>query len=199
MISALRVSGMLLIVLLHSQVGFAGKKKTGDLSVHLIQIDGCDAIFLTVQEPSPFLKNVEEVKVNGAVRFRQGSTLLENFPDDITLNVTYRSDPGGIFRGQRAPCKTFDPGAVKIAPKWKSNTGTTIANGAMSAKKLPPEPMCETTCAESWVYTLAIESRNIPLTNDLVLTIDADDGTHIATLRGGLGPLTMAITPAPVP
>lgn len=201
MISVLRVSALLFIFIavLLSQSLCAGKKKAGDLSISLAQVDGCDAIFLTTQEPSPFLKNVEEVKVNGAVRFRQGSALLEKFPDDITLHVTYRSDPGGIFRGQRPPCKKFDPGAVRIKSIWKSNSGTTIANGNMSPERLPPEPFCETTCAESWVYTLTIESRDVPLTDDLVLTIDAGDGAHIATLRGGLGPLTMAITPAPVP
>jgi len=44
-----------------------------------------------------------------------------------------------------------------------------------------------------WVYKLRIESKDVPLTDNLVILIDSPDGRHFAKLAGGLGPLEHAV------
>jgi hypothetical protein len=45
---------------------------------------------------------------------------------------------------------------------------------------------CEERCVVRWSYELRIDSQNVPLQNDLVIKIEAQDGTRLAEYVGKL-------------
>jgi len=46
------------------------RKRTKNMSIEMMQVEGCDALFFVEQEPTPFLTNIQETKEKGAVKFR---------------------------------------------------------------------------------------------------------------------------------
>ena len=176
----------------------SAKTKNENFSIWLMQVDGCNSLFFVEQEPDPFLSNAERVKVKSVERFRQGTSVLDNFPEEIRLKVYYRSNPGGLIKCRAA--ESFDPGAVKFSAAWRNKSRTLVANGTLlHVERHAPEPLCEDQCKEFWSYDLRIESRDVPLTDNLQLTVDAADGRHIAKLTGGLGSVRNSINPVLLP
>jgi hypothetical protein len=102
-----------LVILLFAPLAVA-KKKSVDLSIWLSQVEGCKDTFYVEQDPHPFLRSVQQVKVRDTVQFRRDGAILENFPDEISLSVNYRPIPGNLYSGITVPCKPFDAGALKF-------------------------------------------------------------------------------------
>jgi hypothetical protein len=77
-----------------------------------------------------------------------------------------------------------------------STSRTLPADGvALQQQDLGPEPFCELKCANTWIYKLRIESKEIPLTDNLVIVIDSPEGKHLANPVGGLGSLEHVVNP----
>jgi hypothetical protein len=176
------------------------KSKSKNMSVWMMPSDACGSGFHVEQEPNPFLSDVTESKEKGVVRFRSNSATLENYPDEITLLVQYRAD-AGFFRtavptNPPKACNPIDPNHVKFKAMWSNKSRTLAADGVvLRHKDLGPEPFCELTCSDLWVYELRIDSKDVPLTDNLVILIDSPEGKHLAKLVGGLGPLDHLVNP----
>ena len=177
------------------------KSKPKNMSIWMMPVDSCNALFEVEQEPNPFLTNVIEFKEKGVVRFRRDKEMLENFPDDVTLIINYRKAEAGFYKtsvttkAQKA-CEELDPSRVQFKVMWSNKLRTLNADGiVLQQQNRGPEAFCELKCADLWVYELRIESKNVPLTDNLVILIDSPEGRHLAKLAGGLGPLEHVVNP----
>jgi hypothetical protein len=177
------------------------KSKPKNMSIWMMPTDSCNALFEVEQEPNPFLTNVIEFQEKGVVKFRRDKETLENFPDEVTLMVNYRRAEAGFFKtsvatkAQKA-CEELDPSSVQFKVMWSNKFRTVNAHGVvLQQQDRGPEPFCELECADLWVYKLRIESKDVPLTDNLVILIDSADGKHQAKLAGGLGPLEHVVNP----
>ena len=176
------------------------KIKPKKMSVWMMPSDRCGSGFYVEQEPNPFLTNVTEFKEKGVVRFRSDSGTLENYPDEITLRVQYRADTGSfrttVPTNPPKVCSPIDPNHIKFKAMWSNGSRTLAADGVILRQKdLGPEPFCELTCSDLWLYELRIDSKDVPLTDKLVILIDSPEGKHIAKLAGGLAPLEHVVNP----
>jgi hypothetical protein len=177
------------------------KSKPKNMSVWMTPVEGCDALLYVEQEPNPFLMNVTEFEEKGVVKFRSDTGTLENYPDEITLTIHYRRGNTGLFEttvSTKSPkvCEPIDPSRVKFKATWSNKSRTLAADGiVLKQEDLGPEAFCELQCSDWWVYQLRIESKDVPLTDDLTILIDSPDGTHLAKLVGGLGPLEHVVNP----
>lgn len=195
---------VLAIVLLSSSHGKAKRHETGkpkNMSISMFQVEGCDAWFYVEQEPNPFLTNVVEFKENGAVKFRTDTEIVENYPDEIALRIEYRADRS-ILKISTMPlkvCEPFEPSRIKFKAFWSNASRTVPADGVvLKQEDVGPDAFCELTCSDLWVYQLKLESKGVPLMDDLVIAIDSSEGKHISKLVGGLvtlGPAANTITP----
>jgi hypothetical protein len=176
------------------------KSKPKNMSVRMMPLESCDAWFYVEQEPNPFLMNVVEFKEKGVVKFRSDTQTVENYPDEITLRIEYRVDaafskPTLSTKPPKA-CAPIDPGRVRFKATWSNTSRTLAADGTvLQQEDVGPESFCELKCSDLWVYKLRIESKDVPLTDNLVILIDSPDGRHFAKLAGGLGPLEHAVNP----
>ena len=84
--------------------------------------------------------------------------------------------------------RSFDPAKLKFRATWHDTSQTKIADGTVVATEWQdPGPWCEDRCGGLWVYELRIDSEKLPLATQLAITIDSDDGTHLAEFLGRLG------------
>jgi hypothetical protein len=177
------------------------KDKPKNMSIWMMPLESCDAWFYVEQEPNPFLMNVIEFKEKGVVKFRSDRGAMENYPDEITLRIQYRRADNGFFntrvstKPQRV-CEPIDPSRVKFKATWSNTSRTMAAEGiVLQQQNLGPEDFCELSCADLWLYELRIQSKDVPLTDNLVILIDSPEGKHLAKLVGGLGPLEHVVNP----
>ena len=183
---------LVLVVLVSSA---PARNKPKNMSIWMMPLEACDALFDVEQEPNPFLTDVIEVKDKGVVTFRRDKETLQNFPDEITLRINYRPAEAGVLSTSVATkppkvCEPIDPSRVQFKAIWSNKSRTVTAHGVvLQQQDHGPEPFCELKCADLWVYKLRIESKDVPLTDNLVILIDSPEGKHLAKLAGGLGPL----------
>jgi hypothetical protein len=124
----------------------------------------------------------------------------ENYPDEITLRIEYRVDAAfpkpTLSTMPPKACDPIDPSRVKFKAVWSNTSRTRAADGTvLQQENVGPESFCELKCSDLWIYKLRIESKDVPLTDNLVILIDSPDGRHFAKLAGGLGPLDHAANP----
>jgi hypothetical protein len=150
-------------------------------------VEGCDAVFRVLQEPDQFFDEIERIKVDGAVEYRRGNTVVQTFPGGVSFNVSYKSDPGKLFSQGRPPCKAFNARDLKFKATWKGKSGVLPAGGIVYTQRHESDPFCENLCADSWTYGLTVDSTNVPLTDNLILVIDTANEDHLAKFQGSLG------------
>lgn len=196
-------AGFVVAIALHSQS--LAKKKTENLQLFLSSVDGCDRNFSAEQEPDPYLTRLEPEKRHGIVGYRRKSQVIDHFPDDIDLTVYYGfPDDLSLLLKQnenaKGTCKPFDPRQLRFTASWTDSLHRQPASGALLKMEYhEPQAMCETTCHSYWTYTLRVDSREVPLTEKLSLTISTDDGTIVSKLEGRLEPVEPTATPARAP
>ncbi len=85
-----------------------------------------------------------------------------------------------------SPLPTFDPAKLKFHVEWQNGSQAVPAKGNFVAQELSPQTWCEDKCAGHWVYALRMDSEDVPLQNNLVLTIETEGGTRLAKYVGKL-------------
>src|SRR5215471_865942 len=71
--------------------------------------------------------------------------------------------------------------------EWQIGTQVVSAKGTFAVlERSSPQPWCENICAGWWTYELRIDSQDVRLQNQLVLTIETEDGTRLAKYLGNL-------------
>jgi len=169
--------------------------KTVTLALSLFSSDGC-SFFATV-DSDPSWKNLKEVKVNGATKFRHDKVFVDSYPEEIKVNVVYGSD----WKPGHSCALPFDPVKVVFSAAWRNPSRTLVAKGVqMNAEWHDPGTWCELRCSGYWTYTIRVDSENIPITDELVLTVHAEDGRVVSSLAGRLEPIDRSAVPTlPLP
>ena len=128
------------------------------------------------------------------VKFRRGKAIMENFPDELMPTVLFGHKPGQL---ENCPVSTtFDPATVKFRAEWRGGSQSRVAEGVVvSSEHSHPGLWCKDSCEGLWLYELRIESRGVPLTDQLFVTVNAENGDQLEQRVGTLGPAQLRITP----
>jgi hypothetical protein len=141
-------------------------------------------LFHVWHQQDPFFKDLKQVKSKHAFQYRRGREVVENFPDSTSITIAFwQGMPGFDF------CNTlpaFDPAKVKFHTEWKNDSHTVPAKGSFVASEEAPQLWCEDKCGGRWSYELRIDSQNVPLQDNLIIRIEAEDGTRLAEYTGEL-------------
>jgi len=176
--------------------------KSVTLALALFPTQGC--AFSGAANTDPGWKHLKELKVNGVKKFRRGKVVIENYPEEITLSLTY-----GLLESYSPTAKsaydctpTWDPAKVQFSATWRNTTRTVTAKGVqLNAKQHVAEIWCEQMrCRAYWTYEIRLESENIPIRDELVLTIHAEDGKVVSIIAGRLEEVDNSMVPTlPLP
>jgi len=136
------------------------------------------------QEPDAFFKDLKLVKSKGKSEYRKGHDIVANYPDLITVRVelwqglTEFNSCGALPR--------LDPANLRFLVEWQKDSKLMPAEGKFLVSKTLPPRWCEDRCSEYWAYELRIDSQDVPLQSDLVVTIETLDGARLAKYVGKL-------------
>jgi hypothetical protein len=137
------------------------------------------------QEPDPFFKELKQVKSKGALQYRRGRDIIASYPDSTTVRVEFWLGVPEFNSCSVLP--PFDPAKLKFHIEWRSDSRTATANGkVVQWQESSAQPWCEDKCAGRWIYELRIDSQDVPLQDNLVIRIEAQDGSRLAEYVGKL-------------
>jgi len=137
------------------------------------------------QEPDSFFRDLKQVKSKGALQYRRDRDIVASYPDSTTVRVEIRLGVPELSSCSILP--PFDPAKLKFHIEWRSDSRTAPANGkVVQWQDSSAQPWCEDKCAGRWVYELRIDSQDVPLQDNLVIRIEAQDGSRLAEYVGKL-------------
>ena len=139
--------------------------------------------------PDPiFFKDLKQVKSKpGTRQYRRGRDLVDNFPDSTDITVEFW--PGLPEFKACSALPPFDPANVKFHLEWKHDAQIVPAKGTFFVSEESQQPWCEDNCSGRWTYQLRIDSQDVPLHDNLIIRIEAEDGTRLAEYVGELDAL----------
>jgi len=73
--------------------------------------------------------------------------------------------------------------------EWKHDAHIVPAKGTFFVSEESQQTWCEDKCSGRWKYELTIDSQNVPLQHNLIIRIEAEDGTRLAEYVGELDTL----------
>ena len=161
--------------------------KPKNLYLVVLAKDGC--FFWVEAEPKPAWQNVKRVKVNGSMKFRHDNSLIQHYPEEIRLHLTFYPQSGISFgpKPTRQCTAGFNPAKMRFSASWRHQSTTTIATGALlNTQWHAPAPWCELNCTDHWTYDIRLDSTNVPIEDELLMDIKAEDGTVVSHLSGQL-------------
>jgi hypothetical protein len=141
--------------------------------------------FYVWHEPDAFFSNLKEVKAKGGREYHKGHDTVANYPASLTVRVELWQGLTGS--NSCLPLTAFDPGSLKFLAQWQKDSQLVPAAGIfLVSEQSSPPTWCEDMCTAAWVYELRIDSQDVPLRSNLVLTIATREGTPLAKYVGKL-------------
>lgn len=192
---------VLILVLLAWQIAVAGAKKvTLDFEpTHPASPPCLRSPFIVLLEESPFFKDLKEVKKRKLLEYHHGKEVVQTFPDELEIKVNFLPVPLLERCGY-----TFDPANLVFHVEWQDKSQSRQATGTFVQSEIArPVTWCEDNCLGAWEYELRIDSQDIPLTSDLLIQINSENGVHVAEYVGKLAHiessnmLTSTLSPSP--
>jgi hypothetical protein len=124
------------------------------------------------------------VKAKGKSQYRRGGESVTNFPDTTTVKVVFSRGPAGLDACAILP--PFDPARINFRVEWRDGQHAVLAKGKFVESREPRrETWCEDGCSGGqWIYELRVDSQGMPFADELVIRIEATDGTCLAEFVG---------------
>jgi len=136
-------------------------------------------------ERDVFFKDLKEVQSKPTTQYRRGKDIVVNYPDSTTVRVELWQGLPELNSCLVLP--RFDPAKLQFRVEWQIGPEVAPAKGTfVVSEPVSPQPLCEDRCAGLWAYELRIDSQDVPLQSQLVLTIETQDGTRLAKYLGRL-------------
>jgi len=132
-----------------------------------------------------FFKDLKLVKSKSTMQYRRGQDVVVSYPESITVKVElWRGLPE---LGSCVMLPKFDPARVQFRVEWQRDSQAAPAKGTFAVtEQSSPLPWCENNCTDNWEYELTIDSQDVPLQSELVLTIERENGTRLVKYVGKL-------------
>jgi hypothetical protein len=146
---------------------------TPDLSMGTqdVQLEGrCLRMSASIVDSS--LAKLHRKKGPSGPEFHHGKTVVEHFPDELTVVVTVTScvSPFGMVVSEEAL------NAIQFAAAWRRGNDERPVSGIYIPHARPKDPWTESSDTFR-DYELSIQSDGVPLTDHLVLTVTAGGKT----------------------
>ena len=157
-------------------------RSTPDLSMGAqdVQLDGhCWRMSATIMDSS--LAKLRKKRSAGGTEFHRGKNVIDRFPDEVMveLTVTDCTSPYAVPVGRDIL------GAMQFAAQWRRGTEERPVGGLYvpHARSKDSWPESHDTVQ---VFELSIQSADVPLSDQLVLTVSSSDGKKVAQFVAGL-------------
>jgi hypothetical protein len=136
-------------------------------------------------ETNPFFSNLKKTTKGAGVQFRRGKMLVQQFPDDLIIDVRVYTGPHACALPRNDAGEEFLR-ALRFSLSSTHGSELRHITGVATRSKESSGSWCEDRCSEMWTYELAIQAGDVPLTDAIILTITTGDGEQIEQFTGQL-------------
>jgi hypothetical protein len=135
-----------------------------------------------------FFEGLEPMDTDAGRRFYSGHREITEFPEELTVEIKARVVDCSVL----PPHPVNDETARKLASvinfkvDWKKGLQQRPVEG-FSLKVFPPEPAPMSELApdpEVWTYLITVESKNVPITDHVIVSITSGSGKLLTRLSG---------------
>jgi hypothetical protein len=150
-----------------------------------VELDGICFVLVGSMSAGDFFTGLRRIDTPNGVEFRKGSSMMERFPSEISVRIAADGiacpdKPGG----ENMPVPSADlANSMRFEASWKrgmqlrpvetlSVKGPAIEKGWIPWAE--PYPM--------WIYELKVVSKDVPLTDHLVISLYSKDHKRLARL-----------------
>jgi hypothetical protein len=137
-----------------------------------------------------FFDGLEATGTDAGRRFYSGHREITEFPEELTVEIKARVVDCSVS----PPHPVIDEAARKLVSvinfkvEWKKGFQQQPVEG-FSLKVFPPVPGPMSEVApdpDVWTYSITVESKNIPMTDHLIVSINSGNGKLLTRLSGRL-------------
>lgn len=158
------------------------------LGIEIFKVNGICVPIAASMSAGDFFNGLSRKEIREGTKFFRGPEEVADYPDQLTVEVKARAVD--CSRATDISSKSADSvaGGLRFELGWKSETADRIRPIQHFELKEFPPPLHPGVWTETerpprfWVYTLKIDSRDVPLTDHLTLTIRTDTGMFIARM-----------------
>jgi hypothetical protein len=125
------------------------------------------------------LAKLHKKRLANGTEFRRGKNVVERFPDEVMVEITI-TDCVAPFT---APVSREILDAIQFAAEWRRGAEQRPVSGLYVPRARSGLPTSHDTVQ---VFELSVQSADVPLSDELVLTISSSDGKKIAQFVAGL-------------
>lgn len=154
----------------------------------------CLSIRGVVSAPQ-FFKDLKRRETSRGIEFRRGADVVQFFPKELSVRILIREFPCHVGLTQVSPLlmTTEKMSSLRFAAFWKQGmqmrpvenlTRPTFYRRREQPTALVGVPV--TIQRDTWVYEFTVSSRDVPLTDDLILEIFNQDGTRVVRVSARL-------------
>ena len=133
-----------------------------------------------------FFEGLESTDTDAGRRFYSGNREITEFPEELTVEIKARVVDCSVSRPQPLNDETARKLAsvINFKVEWKKGVQQQPVEG-FSLKISPPEPapMSELAPApDVWTYMITVKSKNVPITDHLIVSINSGNGKLLTRL-----------------
>jgi hypothetical protein len=157
-------------------------RSTPDLSMGAqdVQLDGhCLRMSATIVDSS--LAKLRKKRSASGTEFHRGKNVIDHFPDEVMVELTI-TDCASPYT---VPVGRDILGAMQFAAEWRRGTEERPVGGLYVPRTRSKDSSPESHDTVQ-VFELSIQSADVPLSDQLVLTVSASDGKKLAQFVAGL-------------
>jgi hypothetical protein len=155
------------------------------LGFGLVKFEDTCISFHASMSADDFFDGLERTETPRGPQFRKNSRILSNFPDDTSVEIW-----AYVERCSRQELRDLVPASatefmrsLRFEAKWKRGVEF------RSVEKLSIEtspPSWNETGVSPWIFTLMMASKNVPLSDSLVVAVISEDGKKVASFSARL-------------
>lgn len=154
------------------------------LGVDLMRFDHACVVLRTSMSAGHFFDGLKRVETSQGWEFRKGSQPVDHFPDKVFIEVEGRivncSPKSSVRHVPGSPADLMN--SLRFEAQWKRGPELRpVQIVSVEARRPPFEELKET-----WVYTVAIPGRDVPLTDSLVLYVLSQAGERVTRISARL-------------
>jgi hypothetical protein len=162
-----------------------GKKTKYDQSVPIprqsLERNGVCGALAGNMTAGDFFRDLERREAPGGIEFRKKSQVIREFPPELSvaLTGTIGSCPTSVPNSASTSSLTDFINHLKVGAEWTNRAGPRPVPNLLVVRHLPRDVWWPETDPPRWGLEIKVPSKDVPLTDSLIISIQSEDGHRV--------------------
>ncbi len=154
------------------------------LGADMVNFDNTCVFFTASMTAGDFFDGLRRIKTPTGAEFRKGSSVVDHFPEKISVEIR-----GVVTKCSENPREVLVPGlaadfmsSLRFEAQW--GRGSEFQPAENLSAQTSPRPLSK--LKNIWTYTVTIPSKDVPLTDHLVVSVLSKEGKKVTRFSARL-------------